>query len=136
MSMVVEPKWWPYWFVRSPRVISRLIKLNKQYQKDLKKAEEANQRRYESVEHLPLPPVDYLELTVLLELKALPGFIGDCGISYMLKTNKGSLLFDLGFGKERTGIIPNAQKLGFNITNNCLFITVPLEKHCPGYRAN
>jgi len=115
MSMVVEPKWWPYWFVRSPRVISRLIKLNKQYQKDLKKAEEANQRRYESVEHLPLPPVDYLELTVLLELKALPGFIGDCGISYMLKTNKGSLLFDLGFGKERTGIIPNAQKLGFNI---------------------
>jgi len=115
MSLVIKPIWWPYWILRSPQIIPRLNKLNKTYKKDLTKAENANKKRYDNAKPLSLPSVDYLELTVLLESKAEPGFLCDCGVSYILKTNKGSLLFDLAFGKERQGIIPNAKKLGFNL---------------------
>jgi len=61
---------------------------------------------------LDLPELDFLELTVLVEEKTKPGFLGDASVSYLFRTDQGSLLFDVGFGPERPALAHNAEKLG------------------------
>ena len=50
-----------------------------------------------------------------MEWNAKGGFIGDAGMSYLFKTDKGSMLFDVGFGPTRLSFPHNAEKLGFNL---------------------
>jgi 7,8-dihydropterin-6-yl-methyl-4-(beta-D-ribofuranosyl)aminobenzene 5'-phosphate synthase len=62
-----------------------------------------------------MPELDYLELTVLVEWKTKEGFMGDAGVSYLLKTGLGSMLYDVGFGPTRPALAHNAAKLGFHL---------------------
>jgi 7,8-dihydropterin-6-yl-methyl-4-(beta-D-ribofuranosyl)aminobenzene 5'-phosphate synthase len=61
---------------------------------------------------LKLPALDYLEVTVLVDEKAREGFRSDPGVCYLVRTNLGVLLFDVGFGPDSPTLSHNASKLG------------------------
>jgi 7,8-dihydropterin-6-yl-methyl-4-(beta-D-ribofuranosyl)aminobenzene 5'-phosphate synthase len=88
---------------------------------------------------LDMPELDFLELTVLVEWQAEKGFIGDAGVSYLFRTNMGTLLFDVGFGPTRPALAHNAAKLRFSPEQiNALTISHLHPDHMggvPAYRA-
>lgn len=59
--------------------------------------------------------MDFLDLTVVVDQKASPGFRGDPGVSYLAKTNEGGLLFDVGFGPASPTLAYNAGKHGIDL---------------------
>ena len=56
--------------------------------------------------------MDFLQIQVLVEEKTEPGFLGAPGVSYLLKTDLGSLLFDVAFGSTQPALAHNANRLG------------------------
>jgi 7,8-dihydropterin-6-yl-methyl-4-(beta-D-ribofuranosyl)aminobenzene 5'-phosphate synthase len=52
---------------------------------------------------------------VLVDGKAEDGFLEDAGVSWLFRTDRGSLLFDVGFGPERPALAHNAEKLGVTL---------------------
>ena len=115
MSFRVSPVWWPGIFLASPVIAPWLLVKNSIYNKNLARAIRLNQQRIEAAVPLDLPELEFLEITVLVDWRAEPGFIGDAGVSYLFKTNLGSMLFDVGFGPARPSLGHNAQKLGFHL---------------------
>jgi len=115
MSFRISPIWWPVLTVASPVLVPWLLVRNRRFQHDRARAAEINQERITGAEPLQLPQVDLLELTVLVECKTGEEFIGDAGVSYWLKTDRGALLFDVGFGATRPALSHNAAKLGFTL---------------------
>jgi 7,8-dihydropterin-6-yl-methyl-4-(beta-D-ribofuranosyl)aminobenzene 5'-phosphate synthase len=99
----------------SPVIIPWLLIRNRHFQEERAQAAELNQVRIDQAGPLELPELDFLELTVLVEWKAEGGFIRDAGVSYLFKTNLGSMLYDLGFGPTRPALTHNAAKLGFSL---------------------
>lgn len=112
MSFRINPLWWPLLIAASPVLAPVLIAKNNRYKANRIKADESNLKRIEQAEDLGLPNLDRLNLTVLVEEKVKEGFQGDAGVSYLFKTDQGSLLFDVGFGPERPALAHNANKLG------------------------
>ena len=115
MSFRISPIWWPGIFLASPVLSPWLMVKNSRYRKNVVRATRLNQQRIKAAVPLDLPELDFLEITVLVDWRAEPGFIGDAGVSYLFKTNLGSMLFDVGFGPARPSLGQNAQKLGFNL---------------------
>jgi 7,8-dihydropterin-6-yl-methyl-4-(beta-D-ribofuranosyl)aminobenzene 5'-phosphate synthase len=115
MASRVSPVWWPVLAVASPVIVPWLLIRNRRFQKDRTRAAELNQERISQAEPLEVPELDFLELTVLVEWKAQEGFLGDAGVSYLLKTELGSMLYDVGFGPTRPALTHNAAKLGFHL---------------------
>lgn len=115
MSFRISPVWWPVLAVASPVIVPWLLIRNRHFQEDRVRASELNQERISQAEPLEMPELDYVELTVLVELKTKEGFMGDAGVSYWFKTELGSMLYDVGFGSTRPALTHNAAKLGFNL---------------------
>ena len=115
MSFRISPVWWPVLALASPVIAPWLFVRNRRFQENCTRAAERNQERTDRAEFLEIPTLDFLELTVLVEWKAEKGFIGDAGVSYLFRTNLGSMLFDVGFGATRPALIHNAAKLGFTL---------------------
>lgn len=115
MSFRISPIWWPGIFLASPVIAPWLLVKNYRYRENLDKAARLNQQRIQAAVPLDLPELDFLEITVLVDWRAQPGFVGDSGVSYLFKTNLGSMLFDVGFGPSRPSLGQNAHKLGFNL---------------------
>ena len=115
MSVRLSPIWWPVLVVASPIIVPWLLVKNRRFQKDRGDVAKLNQNRINQAEPLELPELDFLELTVLVEWKAREGFIGDAGVSYLFKTELGSMLYDVGFGPTRPALTHNAAKLGFSL---------------------
>ena len=115
MASRVSPVWWPVLAVASPVIVPWLLIRNRRFQKDRTRAAELNQERISQAEPLEVPELDFLELTVLVEWKAQEGFLGDAGVSYLFKTELGSMLYDVGFGPTRPALTHNAAKLGFHL---------------------
>ncbi len=115
MSFRLSPLWWPVFAVASPVIVPWLIIRNRHFQQDCIRATKLNQNRISQAEPLEMPELDFLELTVLVEWKAKQGFKGDAGVSYLFKTELGSMLFDVGFGPTRPALIHNTTKLGFSM---------------------
>lgn len=104
--------------------------------KNIEKATKANTDRIRSDIDLDLPELEFIELTVLVEWYAKEGFIHDAGVSYVLKTDMGSLLFDVGFGPSRPALLHNARKLGFTLDQvDALVISHLHVDHMGGIRA-
>jgi 7,8-dihydropterin-6-yl-methyl-4-(beta-D-ribofuranosyl)aminobenzene 5'-phosphate synthase len=112
MSFRISPLWWPVLLAASPALIPILIAQNGRFRGNASQAAELNRRRLAAAAPLPLPPLEFLEITVLVEGKARPGFLDDAGVSWLIRTDRGSLLFDVGFGPERRSLGYNAAKLG------------------------
>ena len=109
MTYRISPIWWPVLAVGSPVLIPFLLKKKKAFEKTVVTARELNEARLNKAEPLPLPELDSMELTVLAEWKAEEGYKREPGVSYLFRTDRGSLLFDLGFGPA---LDYNATKLG------------------------
>lgn len=115
MAFRISPLWWPVMTAASPVLVPMLLRKNGRFKKNLTRANELNQERIERAEPLELPKLDFLELTVLVEEKTQEGFLGDAGVSYLFRTDQGSLLYDVGFGPTRPAMAHNAAKLGFTL---------------------
>jgi 7,8-dihydropterin-6-yl-methyl-4-(beta-D-ribofuranosyl)aminobenzene 5'-phosphate synthase len=77
-----------------------------------RRAEERNARRIERARPLDLPALSSLEITVVLEHEHDPGFLGAAAASYLIRTERGSVLVDVGHGDARHAFEHNARKLG------------------------
>jgi len=115
MSFRISPVWWPVLAVASPVIVPWLLVRNRHFQKDCARAAQINTERIGQAEPLEMPELDFLELTVLVEWKVEEGFTGDAGVSYLFKTELGSMLYDVGFGPTRPALTHNAAKLGFHL---------------------
>lgn len=115
MSFRISPVWWPVLAVSSPVTVPWLLIRNRRFQEDRTRAAELNRARINQAEPLALPELDFLELTVLVEWETKEGFIGDAGVSYLFKTELGSMLYDVGFGPTRPALAHNAAKHGFHL---------------------
>jgi 7,8-dihydropterin-6-yl-methyl-4-(beta-D-ribofuranosyl)aminobenzene 5'-phosphate synthase len=89
-----------------------LLNRNRKFKKNRERAEQVNRERMERAETLDLPELDFVDLTILVEWRVEDGFLGDPGVSYLFRTDQGSLLFDVGFGPQTRALAHNAQKLG------------------------
>ncbi len=115
MKFRISPVWWPLLILLSPVFIPFIIIKAIRFKKNSVRAKTLNQQRIQNATALDLPELDYLNLTVIVEEKTADGFVGDAGVSYLFKSNLGSLLFDVGFGPERPAFMHNAEKLNINI---------------------
>lgn len=101
----------------SPILVPGLLVRNRRFRANSTLAAEKNHRRIESAEPIELPELERFELTVLVEHKVEDGFLGAPGVSYWIKTDRGSVLLDVGFGAERPALLHNARRLGFSLAD-------------------
>lgn len=137
MKFQVAPIWWPILGLLSPIIAPWLIIKNKRFKSIEAKAEEINQKRIDEAPQIDIPEVNSLQLDVLVEWKARLGFIGDAGVSYLFKTNLGSMLFDVGFGPSNQTLLSNSKKMGFHFDQiNALAISHLHMDHMGGLDAS
>lgn len=115
MRFRISPVWWPILAAASPVIGPLLLIRNRRFKNNRTRAAKANRERLRHAHHLELPELDSLEVTALVEWKAREGFMGDAGVSYLFKTELGSMLFDVGFGPARPALSHNAARLGFTM---------------------
>ena len=87
---------WPVLALASPVLVPKLLKRNRVFKDNRCRADQINRERIDGVKALEFPALDFLELTVLVDEKVADGFRGDPGVSYLVKTDLGTLLFDVG----------------------------------------
>jgi 7,8-dihydropterin-6-yl-methyl-4-(beta-D-ribofuranosyl)aminobenzene 5'-phosphate synthase len=114
MSFRISPLWWPLLALASPVVAPLLLLRHRRFQQNRDCAAERNRTRLDRAVPLDLPALDHLDLTVLVEWRAGEGFLGDAGVSYLLETDQGAMLYDVGFGPTRPAFPHNAARLGFH----------------------
>ncbi len=117
MNFRIKPVWWPILFIASPILIPVLLIKNKKYKKDKKYTEILNYERIEAAKEIFLPEIDNLELDVLVEWMNKEGYDRDPGVSYLFKTDMGSMLYDIGFGSETNTLIENAKRMNVDLRN-------------------
>jgi 7,8-dihydropterin-6-yl-methyl-4-(beta-D-ribofuranosyl)aminobenzene 5'-phosphate synthase len=115
MSFRISPLWWPVLAAASPVLVPLLVRRNGRFKKNQVLAAQNNRERMIRANHLNLPELDSMKLTVLVEAKARQGFIGDAGVSYLFETDRGRMLFDIGFGATRPAFNHNAARLGITL---------------------
>jgi 7,8-dihydropterin-6-yl-methyl-4-(beta-D-ribofuranosyl)aminobenzene 5'-phosphate synthase len=106
---------WPVLALASPVLVPRVLWQNRAFKANRRWAESANLERIGRAQALNLSALEFVDLTVLVDEKTSPGFRGDPGVSYLVTTNQGVLLFDVGFGPESSTLAHNAGRLGPNL---------------------
>ena len=136
-SFRIFPLWWPLLAAVSPAVVPLLLLRNKRFKQNRQAATRKNRQRIRNAAPLSLSELEFLELTVLVEEKTQSGFVGDAGVSYIFKSDRGTLLFDVGFGQERPAFPENAKKLGFDLGQvDAIAISHLHPDHMGGVRAS
>jgi 7,8-dihydropterin-6-yl-methyl-4-(beta-D-ribofuranosyl)aminobenzene 5'-phosphate synthase len=115
MAFRISPLWWPLLALASPAVAPWLLVRNRRFLQNCDRAAERNRARLERAVPLDLPALDHLDLTVLVEWRASEGFLGDAGVSYLIETDGGTLLYDIGFGATRPALAHNARRLDIDL---------------------
>ncbi len=108
----ISPLWWPALAVASPVLAPLMAARNARFRRNRVLAAEMNEQRLAAAQPLDLPELEFLEITVLVEHKTLDGFLGDAGVSYLLTTDRGSMLFDVAMGPSTPTLAHNAARLG------------------------
>lgn len=136
MSRRISPAWWPALALASPILFPLLLVKNRRYKQNVETSRNLNNARMEKATGLELPELEQFDVTVLLEQSAAPGFLGAPGVSYAIKTDKGSILFDLGFGPEMPALAHSAAKLKFKLDQvDALVISHLHPDHMGGFKA-
>ncbi len=136
MAYRISPAWWPIIGLSSPVLFPMLLVKNGRYKQNITKSLTINKERMERAEPLEIPQLDNFELTVLVEQKVDKDFLGDPAVSYLIKTDLGSLLFDVGHGPENSTLAHNAKKLGFKMDQvDALAISHLHQDHMGGDKA-
>jgi 7,8-dihydropterin-6-yl-methyl-4-(beta-D-ribofuranosyl)aminobenzene 5'-phosphate synthase len=112
MAFRISPLWWPVLAGSAPAAIPLILLKTMRFMKNRTEASERNRARLAEARPLDLPELEFLEIVVLEEWRAHEGFHKAAGVSYLLRTNLGSLLFDVGYGPVRGALSHNAPKLG------------------------
>jgi 7,8-dihydropterin-6-yl-methyl-4-(beta-D-ribofuranosyl)aminobenzene 5'-phosphate synthase len=95
-----------------------------------------NEERIQAAERLPLPGLDRLELAVVCEHEHEEGFKGEAGVSYLLRTDQGALLYDIGFGAQHTTFADNTSRMGLKMEDvDALAISHLHADHMGGLKA-
>lgn len=115
MGFRVAPWWWPLLAVASPVLVPWMMSKNHRFKENREKAQGLNRQRMDAAKPLPLPALEALELTVVSEYEHEEGFLGEPGVSYLLRTDQGSLLYDIGFGAQYPTFVNNASRLGLTM---------------------
>ena len=137
MSFRISPLWWPLLGVASPVIAPFLVARNCKFKKNRELANNLNEDRLHQARPFDIPELDFLELTVLVEEKTERDFLGDAGVSYLFRSNQGSLLYDVGFGPERPALAHNADRLGINLNQiDSLCISHLHPDHMGGLKAS
>ncbi len=137
MSFRISPLWWPFLGVASPIIIPFLTIKNRRFKKNCAYASDLNKDRLHSAEPFDLPELEFLELSILVEEKTEEGYLSDAGVSYLFRTNHGSLLFDVGFGPERPALAHNVTKMGVKLNQiDSLVISHLHPDHMGGIKAS
>ena len=136
MSSRVSPVWWPILALSSPVLLPNLFIKNRRFKRNVKKALALNEERIEKAGKLELPELTQFELSVLVEQKTEQGFLSSPGVSYLIKTDQGSLLFDLGYGPENPVLASNAEQIGFSMDQiDAVAISHLHPDHMGGFKA-
>jgi 7,8-dihydropterin-6-yl-methyl-4-(beta-D-ribofuranosyl)aminobenzene 5'-phosphate synthase len=114
MAYRIHPLWWPVLAASSPILLPVLYKKNRAFQADRERAEILNRERLAAARPLDLPELEFLEIHVLSEWFAGEGYRGEAGVSYLIRTDRGALLFDVGFGAQSGVLAHNAGRMGFS----------------------
>ena len=115
MASRISPLMWPLVALASPVLVPKFLWRNRTFKANRYWAAKANRQRIDGALALELPALDFLDLTVLVDEKTKPGFRGDAGVSYLITTNRGTVLFDVGFGPESPTLAHNVARLGVDI---------------------
>jgi len=108
----VSPAWWPALALASPLVLPVMVARTVRFRRGQREAARRNAARLASAKPLDLPTLDGLTIDVVVEHAHEPEFLGDAAVSYLLRTERGGLLMDVGFGPERPAFEHNSQRLG------------------------
>jgi len=136
MSNRFSPAWWPIIGLFSPVLFPMLFVKNRRYKQNIVKSQNVNKKRMERAVPLEIPQLDNFEITALVEQKVDKNFLGAPGVSYLIKTDLGSLLFDLGYGPENPTLAHNAKKIGFKMEQvDALTISHLHPDHMGGFKA-
>jgi len=111
MNWRISPVWWPGLLIASPVLVPLLAIRNGRFKRDIARAESENRERIDSACTLDLPVVNDLKVLVLSEWRARDGFKGEAGVSYLFRTEQGTLLYDVAFGDESGVVAYNAERL-------------------------
>lgn len=128
--------WWPLLTLFSPVLLPKLLYRNRSFKTETVHARAVNGERIKMASRLDLPELDKFDLKVIVEHKAKPGYLHAPGVSYLFKTNKGSLLFDVGYGPENKVFATNAKQLDFSLDRvDALAISHLHPDHMGGFKA-
>ncbi len=137
MAFRIAPWWWPVFTAASPIIVPLCLVKNRRFHENRARVERVNEERIAKAEPLDLPELDFLELTVLVEWRAKPGFLGDAGVSYLFRSDRGAILFDVGFGPTRISLAHNAARLGVTLQDvDALVISHLHPDHMGGLKAS
>ena len=115
MKTRISVFWWPAMLLASPVLLPWLFLKTRRFRAGENKAVSVNKKRMESARPLDLPALKEMEITVVVEHAHEEGFLGDAGVSYFIRTDRGALMMDVGFGRERPAFPENARKLGLTM---------------------
>ncbi|KMY65903.1 metal-dependent hydrolase [Desulfocarbo indianensis] len=104
--------WWPVLAAASSFLIPWLWWKNRGFRREQALAAQQNQARLARAQLLNLPELERVEFTPLSEWARLDGFLGEPGVSYLLKSERGELVYDLGFGDQNGVFQHNSRQLG------------------------
>jgi 7,8-dihydropterin-6-yl-methyl-4-(beta-D-ribofuranosyl)aminobenzene 5'-phosphate synthase len=136
MSWRISPLRWAALLLASPVAAPWLGIRWWRHRRSSKAVRLRNRQRIAGASRLELPALDHLEITVLVDQRTEEGFLGDPGVSYLLRTDRGSLLMDVGFGPERPTLAENAERLGLSLADaDAVLITHLHTDHMGGAEA-
>lgn len=116
MALRISPLMWPLFALASPVLLPKMVRRNQVFQQNRMRAERLNRQRMDGARTLELPELQELELTVLVEERTEDGFRGEPGVSYLVKTDIGTVLFDVGYGPDSRTLSHNASRLAVDFS--------------------
>jgi len=96
MSYRIHPLIWPALVPLSPLLAAMLVKKGKAFDAERPRAALENEKMMHQANELDLPELEYLKLTAVIDALTAEGFAGEPGVSYLVETDRGRVLFDVG----------------------------------------
>lgn len=115
MSRFIPRSWWPVAAMSASVAVPLAAALYGRFKRGQHRVAATNRQRFESAPTLVLEPIQSLEVLVVVEWEVEDGFYRDPGVSYLIQTDRGSVLYDVGFGGSTPVFAHNARMLGVDL---------------------